>query len=90
MGHLVMDALRELDQVAYVRFASVYRDLQDVNQFLDELKPLLGQAARGGGAAAQGARASLSGRGARPAAASAHTPRPNDKPAGSPHGATQP
>lgn len=42
IGHLVMDALRSLDQVAYVRFASVYREFKDVNQFLDELKPLLG------------------------------------------------
>ncbi|MGQ0553500.1 MAG: transcriptional regulator NrdR [Planctomycetota bacterium] len=41
IGHLVMEALRELDQVAYVRFASVYREFKDVNQFLDELKPLL-------------------------------------------------
>lgn len=41
MGHLVMEALRKLDQVAYVRFASVYREFKDVNQFLDELKPLL-------------------------------------------------
>ena len=42
IGHLVMEALRRLDQVAYVRFASVYREFKDVNQFLDELKPLLG------------------------------------------------
>lgn len=42
IGHLVMEALRGLDQVAYVRFASVYREFKDVNQFLDELKPLLG------------------------------------------------
>lgn len=41
IGHLVMEALRRLDQVAYVRFASVYREFKDVNQFLDELKPLL-------------------------------------------------
>ena len=36
-----MDELRELDQVAYVRFASVYREFKDVTQFLDELKPIL-------------------------------------------------
>ncbi len=42
IGHLIMEALRGLDQVAYVRFASVYREFKDVNQFLDELKPLLG------------------------------------------------
>ena len=50
IGHLIMEALRGLDQVAYVRFASVYREFKDVNQFLDELKPLLGigDADRGG------------------------------------------
>ncbi|GJM20833.1 MAG: hypothetical protein DHS20C15_07480 [Planctomycetota bacterium] len=42
IGHLVMEALRKVDHVAYVRFASVYREFKDVNQFLDELKPLLG------------------------------------------------
>ncbi len=41
IGSLVMDELRELNQVAYVRFASVYREFKDVNQFLDELKPML-------------------------------------------------
>lgn len=41
IGAMVMDALREIDHVAYVRFASVYRDFKDVNQFLDELRPLL-------------------------------------------------
>jgi transcriptional repressor NrdR len=35
-----MEALRELDQVAYVRFASVYRDFKDIDQFMDELKSL--------------------------------------------------
>ena len=33
-----------MDQVAYVRFASVYRDFKDVNQFLEELKPMLEKA----------------------------------------------
>ena len=47
IGHLVMEALRDLDQVAYVRFASVYREFKDVNQFLDELKPLLGRGQAG-------------------------------------------
>ena len=47
IGHLVMEALRDLDQVAYVRFASVYREFKDVNQFLDELKPLLGRGPAG-------------------------------------------
>ncbi|MFH1999424.1 MAG: transcriptional regulator NrdR [Planctomycetota bacterium] len=41
IGRLVMDELKNLDQVAYVRFASVYREFKDINQFLDELKPLL-------------------------------------------------
>jgi transcriptional repressor NrdR len=41
IGSLVMDELRKLDQVAYVRFASVYREFKDVNQFLEELRPIL-------------------------------------------------
>jgi transcriptional repressor NrdR len=41
IGQLVMDALQQLDQVAYVRFASVYRDFKDVKQFMDELRPFL-------------------------------------------------
>ncbi len=41
IGKLIMDGLREIDQVAYVRFASVYREFKDLNQFLDELKPML-------------------------------------------------
>ena len=41
IGAFVMEKLRELDQVAYVRFASVYREFKDVSQFLDELKPIL-------------------------------------------------
>lgn len=40
LGEQVLLALRDLDQVAYVRFASVYRDFQDVGQFLDELSRL--------------------------------------------------
>jgi len=47
IGELVMQELRKLDQVAYVRFASVYREFQDVTQFMDELKPLI-QDGRGG------------------------------------------
>jgi transcriptional repressor NrdR len=38
---MVIDELRRLDQVAYVRFASVYRRFEDVSQFMDELKRLL-------------------------------------------------
>ena len=41
IGNLVMDALRKLDQVAYVRFASVYREFKDVSEFLDELRHVL-------------------------------------------------
>jgi len=41
IGEMVMARLREIDHVAYVRFASVYRDFKDINQFLDELRPLL-------------------------------------------------
>lgn len=41
IGSLVMEELRRLNQVAYVRFASVYREFKDVSQFLEELKPIL-------------------------------------------------
>ena len=41
IGEIVMERLKELDQVAYVRFASVYREVKDVNTFMDELKKLL-------------------------------------------------
>ncbi len=41
IGNLVMSELRKLDQVAYVRFASVYREFKDVTQFLEELRPML-------------------------------------------------
>jgi len=36
-----MDALREIDEVAYVRFASVYRSFRDVNELMNELKSLV-------------------------------------------------
>lgn len=41
IGELLMDRLRTLDKIAYVRFASVYRDFQDIEAFLAELKDLL-------------------------------------------------
>ena len=41
IGELVMNKLKTLDQVAYVRFASVYREFKDVSEFLEELKPML-------------------------------------------------
>ena len=40
VGELVMEALKNLDQVAYVRFASVYRSFEDVRSFLDEVQRL--------------------------------------------------
>ncbi|MDX9972685.1 MAG: transcriptional regulator NrdR [FCB group bacterium] len=41
IGRTVMDRLRKLDEVAYVRFASVYRQFKDLNEFMTELKDLL-------------------------------------------------
>ena len=41
IGELAMDYLHKLDEVAYVRFASVYRQFKDINQFMKELKDLL-------------------------------------------------
>ena len=41
IGELVMNHLKDLDPVAYVRFASVYREFKDVNTFMDELKKIL-------------------------------------------------
>ena len=41
IGEMLMDALRELDKIAYVRFASVYRDFQDEQAFFNELKNLM-------------------------------------------------
>ncbi len=47
IGEFVMDELREVDQVAYVRFASVYRAFQDVDAFSDEIKRLQAQTSHG-------------------------------------------
>lgn len=41
VGEMVMDKLAEVDEVAYVRFASVYRQFKDINVFIDELKDLI-------------------------------------------------
>ena len=41
IGELVMDKLKDVDSVAYVRFASVYREFKDINTFMDELKKVL-------------------------------------------------
>ena len=40
---MVMKRLKDLDEVAYVRFASVYRSFKDINTFMEELKSLLGE-----------------------------------------------
>ncbi len=41
IGQIVMRKLRDLDKVAYVRFASVYREFEDVSEFVEEVKPML-------------------------------------------------
>ena len=41
IGEKVIEALRLVDQVAFVRFASVYREFKDVNDFVEELQPML-------------------------------------------------
>jgi transcriptional repressor NrdR len=48
IGVAVMDELESLDEVAYVRFASVYRSFRNVNQFMDELRSLLERQPEGG------------------------------------------
>ena len=47
IGELVMEGLRGVDQVAYVRFASVYREFKDIQTFMDELGKLLADTNRG-------------------------------------------
>ena len=49
IGELLMERLRQLDKVAYVRFASVYRDFQDEQEFFTELKTLMKQQKEGEG-----------------------------------------
>ena len=46
IGEAVIQRLRELDEVAYVRFASVYRQFKDLHDFVDELKPMLADSRR--------------------------------------------
>ena len=41
IGRLVMRELKKVDQVAYIRFASVYREFKDVSEFVEEVKPML-------------------------------------------------
>ena len=48
IGEIIMDGLRGLDEVAYVRFASVYRRFQDINTFMEELELLLKDPKRDG------------------------------------------
>jgi transcriptional repressor NrdR len=48
LGDMVMERLKRLDQVAYVRFASVYREFKDVNDFVEEVQPMLAPAKNGG------------------------------------------
>ncbi|KNY26472.1 transcriptional regulator NrdR [Pseudobacteroides cellulosolvens] len=42
LGEMVISKLKELDEVAYVRFASVYRQFKDINTFMDELRKIIG------------------------------------------------
>lgn len=53
IGEIVMDHLKDLDQVAYVRFASVYREFKDVNTFVAEIEKLLGNPEKNGKKKAQ-------------------------------------
>lgn len=46
IGELAMEELRGIDQVAYVRFASVYREFQDINSFMEELRKILDEKER--------------------------------------------
>lgn len=43
IGNLVIDKIKDLDGVAYVRFASVYREFKDINTFMDEVKKILSE-----------------------------------------------
>jgi transcriptional repressor NrdR len=54
IGQLVMQELKKVDQVAYVRFASVYREFKDVHEFLEELRPLVEEDAGGAARARAG------------------------------------
>lgn len=55
IGELVMDELKKLDEVAYVRFAFVYRQFTDVNTFIKEIEKLMGNKDSNGGASADAA-----------------------------------
>lgn len=45
LGDMVMEKLRLVDQVAYVRFASVYREFKDLNDFIEEMEPMMRESA---------------------------------------------
>lgn len=62
IGELVMNELREVDQVAYVRFASVYRSFQDVDAFSDEIKRLQAETMRGRKASREKAQSKIGGK----------------------------
>jgi transcriptional repressor NrdR len=49
IGAFVMEELKRLDKVAYVRFASVYRSFGDISEFMRELKELIDERGHGGG-----------------------------------------
>ncbi len=57
IGELVMNELKQLDKVAFVRFASVYREFQDITEFMDELKPMLGDKRKAPSSAARAKKA---------------------------------
>jgi transcriptional repressor NrdR len=56
LGNEVIEKLQQLDEVAYVRFASVYRQFKDINQFMKELKTLLDKSAEGSSGSGAGSR----------------------------------
>ena len=56
LGEIIMNKLRDLDQVAYVRFASVYREFKDANDFVEEVKPMLDRTSQEPPATASGER----------------------------------
>jgi transcriptional repressor NrdR len=86
VGEMVMDQLRTVDQVAFVRFASVYREFKDVADFVDELQPILRERRK----AARQSRdsAERSGNRAQQATARPGTPQAKEKDAGGSAGST--
>jgi transcriptional repressor NrdR len=59
IGDLAMDKLRQLDQVAYIRFASVYRAFADISSFEDEIRRLIERASQNGPSACAGGDSAL-------------------------------